>query len=257
MTEVIRIADDLCPNPYTEEEKWHWIDEVSALLCQEYCKRYCVVTCTVDSGSLYLPQDVTFEQVEGLWCGETRLDKSDFHSDCAGGITKLWNPKLSSGRQVQVAFLQEHIPVRRFVLEGKWDTTPHLLKLRTPEIAEQDDLEITLQFDTDGNPDWNSAFRCFVLRLDEDGTHLMQDTLSEETGKHMAIRRIITDTTVLPSPYDNAYVEYLLAKMAFYQRDHEGYQAHMTQFNTIVDAYARWHKQRSALNKGSNFRGLW
>lgn len=257
LTDVIRIADELCPNPYTEEEKWHWVDEVSALLCQEYRKHYQMVTCVLNNGCLYLPQDTEIEQIDGMWCDGVRLDKSDFHSDCSGGAAKLWNPSLSSGKKIRISFLKSHIPVRRYVLEGNWDTAPHLLKLRTPDIAERDDLEITVQFDKDGNPDWEKAFRCFVVGLSEAGTHLVQDTFTAETKKHMAIRRVITDTTVLPAPYDNAYVEYLLAKMAFYQRDHEGYQAHMAQFNAALEAYERWRKQRSEINKGSNFRRLW
>lgn len=257
LTEVIRIADELCPNPYTEEEKWRWVDEVSALQCQEYCKRYETVTCGADGGFFYLPQDVSLEQVDGLWCGGVRLDKSDFHSDCSGGIVKLWNPKLPSGTEIRISFLMEHTPTRRFVLQGQWDTAPHLLKMRTPYLAERDDLEITFRFDAEGNPDWEGANRCFVLYLDSEGTHLAQDSFTDASDVRMAIRRVITDTTVLPAPYDSAYVEYLLAKMAFYQRDYEGYQAHMAQFNAMMDAYERWHKQRSAINKGSNFRGMW
>lgn len=257
LTDVIRIADELCPNPYTEEEKWRWVDEVSALLCQEYRKHYQMLTCRTEGGILYLPQDVAIEQVAGIWCGGARYDKSDFRSDCSGGRTKLWNANLLTGSPVQIAFLSEHSPVRRFVLEGKWDTAPHLLKLRTPLVAVRDDLEITIQFDEESNPDWEQAFRCHVISLDEEGTHLAGDPLSAAEEKRMAIRRIVTDTTVLPAPYDSVYVEYLLAKMAFYQRDGEGYRAHMAQFNEGLDAYERWYKQRAPINQGSNFRGLW
>ena len=76
-----------------------------------------------------------------------------------------------------------------------------------------------------------------------------------ETGAKLAIRRIPDDVTAIDEkPYDGMYIEYLLAKMALYQHDYVGYNAHMTQYNTIYETLRREYKTRNPLSSLAKFR---
>ena len=199
------------------------------------------------------------EQVAAVWGDGFRLDKEDFHSDRAGGRVRLWRKDGRSlrGQTIRLAFLSTPLPVRRFVLDGNYDTKPHLLEFRAPEPAVGDTLEITAVFGQDGAPDWDAAQTCHVMKPDGQGTHLAEDNLTEGKGVHLAARRVITDTVEVPAPYQGMYIEYLLAKMTLYQRDQEGYINHMAQFNTLLDGYTRWYKQRAPVNGGAVFHRYW
>ena len=47
LRKVIEAADALCPNPYTQEEKLRWCDEVSAGIRREIKKVYDTIETTV------------------------------------------------------------------------------------------------------------------------------------------------------------------------------------------------------------------
>ena len=53
------------------------------------------------------------------------------------------------------------------------------------------------------------------------------------------------------------YIEYILAKMALYQRDFTGYNAHMVQYNQLFDGLRREYKNRAPLNPLASFKNYW
>ena len=48
------------------------------------------------------------------------------------------------------------------------------------------------------------------------------------------ISDILEDETEAYAPYDRMYVEYIIAKCNYYNRDFEGYNQHMTYFNSLL-----------------------
>ena len=84
------------------------------------------------------------------------------------------------------------------------------------------------------------------------------NTFSPQTAMPLAIRRVFDDVTEIDEiPYDNLYVEYILAKMAFYQQDYTAYNAHIDQYNILWDNLRRDYKSRAPLSDVSNFHKFW
>lgn len=53
------------------------------------------------------------------------------------------------------------------------------------------------------------------------------------------------DETVAPPPYDAMYIDYILAKCCYYQRDYEAYNQHTMLFDTRLNDFAKWYIERN------------
>lgn len=68
-----------------------------------------------------------------------------------------------------------------------------------------------------------------------------------------------TEETVVPSPYDAMYVDYLLAKFCYYQRDYETYNQHTLLFDAKLADFAYWYIGRNMPVRESEnkLKGWW
>ncbi|MBE5039886.1 hypothetical protein [Ructibacterium gallinarum] len=255
LRKVMEVADALCPNPYTMEEKLRWCDEVSAGIRREIKKIYDTIETTVTQpGELTLPEDISFEDIEVAYLDGKPMDKVDFRSFAQG---ELWKQQQTPVH-LKLVFLTRHQPVRCIKLTGTFDVGENFIKMDQPPFYPGDCIEWVEMEDLAAEPDWTQANRCYVIDLVYDGLMVEDGAFSPQTGAKLAMRRVIDDLTEIDElPYDNMYVEYLLAKMALYQHDYTGYSAHMTQYNTLYEGLRRDYKNRSPLNEVSRFHKYW
>lgn len=47
--------------------------------------------------------------------------------------------------------------------------------------------------------------------------------------------------TIIPSPYDSMYIYYILAKIAYFQKDYESYAVHNEQYERRRDEYLAYY----------------
>ena len=53
------------------------------------------------------------------------------------------------------------------------------------------------------------------------------------------------DETLVPPPYDVMYIDFLLAKCCYYQRDYDAYNQHIISFNSKLEDFAKWFIERN------------
>lgn len=255
LRKVIEAADALCPNPYTQEEKLRWCDEVSAGIRREIKKVYDTIETTVTgSGELELPDDISFEDIETAYLDGKRLDKLDFRNFARCGLPR--EPRRPM--RLKLVFLTRAQPVRHVSLTGTFDLGENFIKMDAPPFYPGDCMEWVLLSSAEEAPDWPQAQRCYVLDLAYDGLVVEDGAFTPQTAAPLALRRVIDDVTEIDElPYDGMYVEYLLAKMALYQHDYTGYQAHMTQYNTLYDGLRRDYKSRAPAGGVSALHSYW
>ena len=251
---AIERADALCPNPYTQDEKICWCDEVTAELRRNVIKIYDVIETQINGyGELNLPSDIPFERVEIVYAGETRLDKHDFRSFAQkiadGGI------KEENQKRLRVVYLTMPKPIRTPDIRGEFNTGTDTIEIKDPPFIEGDKIEIANLETLGSDPDWSGGVTANVMEVRGDMLLLDSEVLEAQTGACLAIRRVIDDCTEIDeAPYDSMYIEYILAKMALYQHDYTGYNAHMTQYNSLFEALKREVAGRRPLNNMANFR---
>ena len=55
----------------------------------------------------------------------------------------------------------------------------------------------------------------------------------------------ISEETIAPPPYDRMYIDFVLAKICYYQRDYDAYNQHIISFNSKLEDFARWYIERN------------
>lgn len=251
-------ADALCPNPYTQDEKICWCDEVTAQLRRNVIKIYDVIEAQINGyGELSLPGDISFDRVEMVYVDGTRLNKQDFRSfaqeivdgNIDGDIVGE-NPK-----RLRVVYLTMPKPTRTPDIRGEFNTGTDIIEIKDSPFIEGDKIEIASLEALENEPDWNEAVIANVMEIRDDMILLDGEVLQAQTEAPLAIRRVVDDFTAIDeAPYDSMYIEYILAKMALYQHDYTGYNAHMTQYNSLFEALRREVASRRPLNNMANFR---
>ena len=256
LMKAIGLADGFCPNHYTLEEKLLWCHEVSAGLRRKIKRLYeTIETRPGRLDEVVLPDGIETEDIAAAYLNGHLIDKADLR-DLAGLFqqdTGLWHKPLL----LRLVCLTKAEPVRNIEVTGEFDLSENRIGMEFPPFREGDTLECVLLGSASAEPDWSTAVRGYVMETDLDGILLQDDAFTPQTGANLAIRRVIDDLTEVEAPYDTMYVEYLLAKMAHYQHDYEGYTAHMTQYNNLYEEYKRNYKLHSPLTRLPQFRNFW
>ena len=292
INEVLRACDTLCPNEYSDNEKYRWCDELSAMLTQEYLKKYNKVTVEAEQdGSYLLPEGVTFEMVDRIIDGAREIDKRDFRSyDIKyyyGRFGRFVIPVRNRVRgSIDVVYLKKHEPIRNTVITQIEGFSSNFLTIKRPMLEVGDSVDITVTVteneqdtkyrfeqvlitdivpnieielfpsDTEGNTETTSS----VVDSGEYLVFLPEETLRSVVGKKVKqweVKRIVTEETVCDAPYDRMYIDYVNAQICYYQRDFDTYNQHMNLFNQRLMSYQAWLQQRRVQDKDGKIVNWW
>lgn len=246
----------LYPSEYGIDELYMWCDEVSAMLLVEDRNVYRSVLCAVaDDGSILLPEGVSMEYIEYVTFGGREADKKDMR--LYGGdrlYVKGMNGFFEANgaappRYARVDYLEPYRPIRltRYRGAAGIDKTNGKFTLPVCEFRAGD--TVNMEF-SPGKDDAVTLENVPLLAVEYDDGYVCtvpEETFSEldhETDPEVIITRVVTDKTVCDAPFDEMYVDYLIAKIMTYQHDTEGANAHMTYFNSKLAAYKNWLMQR-------------
>ena len=277
--EVIDRVDRLNPNNYTIDEKLRWCDEVGAVITQEINKKYSSVTCKIGSGGAILPPDIDFEQIQYGFMGNRKFTKADLrsvfirhevydvlpsHSPCDSSIEE----EILKD-DITLVYLEKYQPIRYIEIYGEFETNGNRILIDMPPF-EVGDMLMWTDVETPSVSYSDSSLRegaygdevsypeenCIaVIGVDELG--IDTDIEFDGNAHKMYLKRIITDETLASIPYDDMYIEYILSKIAYYQQDYNEYSVHSGMYNTLLDGYAKWYKQRNPLDNNVKFNNFW
>lgn len=277
INEVLRACDALCPNEYSDEEKYMWCDELSASLTQEYLKKYDKVTIEAGKdGSYLLPEGVTFEMVDRIIDGAHEIIKRDFRSYGIeyyyGQTGRFVLPVRNRVRGIiDVIYLRQHDPIRSgwHTVTVKFQSNGFFVKYADAEICEGDIIDIITKDDTlsdeqefEPGESFENVAVLSVEAVDAQdvfvfvGNNIFKD-LPHNTNTECKIKRVVTDETVCGAPYDRMYIDYVNAQICYYQRDFDTYNQHMNLFNQRLDAYQAWLQQRMVQDKDGKITNWW
>lgn len=278
INEVIESVDRLLSNEYDLEEKYRWCDELSAMLTQEYRKEYDKVTLKADeNGDYLLPENVLFEMIDRIFDGRYMLDKQDFRSDgvmyLSGINRRIALPKRYRAKgDIDVIYIRQHEPIRRGenIISATGNVQKNGLFAPYKEIKglrAGDTVNIEWAYEDDDFIKDNAVDDVpllFVTDVDGEECFLTfpNNTLANAippSGEKYKFRltRIVTDKTICTAPYDSMYIDYLLAKICYYQHDYESYNQHMTLFNSKLKDYQMWLKEREPFGDDGKMKNWW
>lgn len=255
--EVIDRVDTLYPNAYTMDEKLRWCDEINAMINQETTLHYDSIECTAkENEEIMLPSGVDFDNIECVYADGVRLDKTDLRSYGLFPSNNGVMPCLNINK-IKLVFLKPPTSIRNIENIGTFDVHGNYIEMTFPNLEAGDTIDITNEFNSDDEPYYKNSERYYICSVEVNGIYLDRDMNIEGDNIRLAIRRIITDSTIVPPPYDAMYIEYILARMAHYQHDYNTYKACQTQFNSWLESFINWHKVRNSIKRPARFRRLW
>lgn len=250
INEVIEQVRAYNPNEYSRREMLVWCDEVSAMLSVEDRIIYREKTLPVaNDRSVLLPEGVQFENIVKLYMGAAEVPKAAYKTHGKRIMLPHWHRfRYKDGRytdSVTVVYEEPYVPIRMPKYNGviKADPAAGTIVLNDCEFIAGDTLIIRSGdkiyenihlINTEYDPDNERAWILSVSGLPE-------SVKGEITA---TVTRAITDKTVCGSPHDTMYVDYLLAKIALFQKDMTTYNLYINRFNMKLSQYKEWLTRR-------------
>lgn len=276
INEVIREADALNPNEYTLNEKYAWIDELNATLMQEHMYKYARAELEpMEDGTYLLPEGITFEMVDRIIAQGRSIEKYDFRSF---GITPLYTPRerffvpvhCQAKGTITVIYLAQYEPIRTFYLENAEYAEAYgseiyfVLWLDVCNLQTGDIITLTegdksakiavksVEYETCSTAPSLSRDDKFVVLLQVPTD--AQDIDDFPTFISPNVERIVTEQTLVPAPYDRMYIDWIIAKIAFYQNNYIVYNQQMNKFYNTLRQFDNWRISRAPVDKDNKIR---
>lgn len=228
ISDAIAYAKRLVPSEYTSDEYLRWCDELSADIRRNYDIQYGKFT---DRGNLILlPEGVTENDIAKIVMDGKELKKTNlldfgirYEYTNAGRFLKKTDSSVSDFEIIYkipysaIRYVNEDCEAS--FTDGRFSAPVHILP--------GDNLQITAG---------ENKYMIIVTDMDNEGYTYIGEAVPTGTY-NVNILRQVTEETLLPPPYDSAYIDFLNAKVCLYQGDTNGYRTHAEQYNTKLRDY--------------------
>lgn len=273
ITDAIQMADELAPNMYPYSMKLNWAYELTAQIAEEVRKIYNSMTAPWhEDGSPYiLPEGVMFEDIESIFVDGKKYTKTDARSwgiyqTSANGFA--FYPGAGTHKTVTAVYKAKppkyrdiHLKKIQCTCGGTNDNMIYASKstyASNPfEKLEEADTIIMSEFESAESTTPAKTATLDILELDETETQYIIVVGDGKTDGFSSgfydIDYILLDETPVPPAYESMYIDYILGKIAFYQKDMEDYNCQMSMFNSKYLTYMNWYKATNPIDKTLRF----
>ena len=236
ITEVIERAKSLHPSEYSPLEYIRWCDEVSAEIMRNYNESYSEKT---ETGSrVLLPPGIEVADIAKIIMDGKELTKTDlrdfgidYHYSARGRELKKNDGTVSEFR---IIYRTPYEPIRYIDTDTEVTFNGRYFICGDIDVYAGDTLTVTIGENT-------YTVHVIDIIAEEDGAHYIYDGDAVPEGTQTVhVYREIQDMTLLPAPYDTAYMDFCNAKVCLYQGDSAGYNAFMSQYLTKIQDYERY-----------------
>ena len=245
ITDAVKQAKELHPNEYSVRECIRWCDELSSDIRRNFDERYATKTVT-GAASVLLPSGVDITDISKIIMDGRELDKTDLRDF---GITYEYCPKGrilkkndGSVSDFEIIYRQPYVPIRYIdmskVLTRQYPNEYFTLhngggvRMTDSDIYVGDTLTIT------AGP---NKYTVHITGIEDSYKfYYTGSSLPNVAGLGVNIYREIQDETLLPPPYDTAYIDFINAKVSLYQGDPEAYATFAAQYTEKLEDYRRY-----------------
>lgn len=254
ITEAIGRADDLSPNCFDFSHKLDWCGELNSRIRLEVLKKYAEKTYAWAGEMLPLPDGVLFEDIRELYLNGRALEKAHFLLAGAGADEGFIKIRARGYGEVRIIYLTRPGPIRSEACEGAF---PHasaeggkFLSMAMPPFRVGDIIEYK------SGGEWPPAIKntFSVLEARPEGLLIEHEG---ELPEELELRRVITEETEAPPPYDEMFIYWLLSKTAYFGGDYSAANAHIAQFGAVFADFERWHKANAPRAPRGRMKGFW
>ncbi len=228
ISDCIEQAKALFPTEYTVEEYLRWCDELSSDIRKNYDIAYDQIT--AHSPEVLLPEEVSVNEIAKIIVDGKELKKTDLrdfgfeYEYGERGRTLRKRDGLPSS--LRIIYAVPHTATRYINEDGIAVFDGNTFTCEKPFLV-GDTVKIT-----DGEKEYT------VHITDMEGNMFFYSGEEIPHGERkVGFFREITEKTLMPAPYNTAYIDFVNAKAALYQRDKGAYSSFMEQFNEKMKDY--------------------
>ena len=194
-----------------------WCDELSADIRRNYDIKYDSISSS--GASVMLPEGITINDVAKVIADGRELKKTDLRDFLNKGLS-------NTPQSITIIYARPHKPIR-YINESRSALFEDGLFKTELDFCIGDTVKIT---------DGEASYTVHITDINENG--FVYDGDSVPVGeREVEFYRELTDSTLIPAPYDSAYVDFVNARVSLYQGDESGYRTFMGQFNRKINDY--------------------
>lgn len=228
ISDVIEQAKALFPSEYTAQEYLKWCDELSADIRKNYDIVYDKFT--VNSSEVLLPEEISVNEIAKIIADGKELKKTDLRD--FGFIYEYGEEgrtiKKADGipSEFEIIYAVPHYPTRYINEEGIAVFSGNRFTCDKPFLT-GDTVKIT---------DGGKEYTVHITDMEND-VFFYGGAEIPDGEREVSFCREITEKTLMPAPYDTAYIDFVNAKVAMYQGDNAAYRSFMEQYNEKMKDY--------------------
>lgn len=239
--DVLERVAALYPHAITTEEMVDFCNELGSFLCTNYIESF--ETVFLKDGEM-LPEGVSRENIIKVIKDGKELLRDDF------GLGAVYYPDSrkiyfdsSAGSGVfKVIFRVPYYPVRYVKFEDTLKKTDNGY-----EFLEEHDIR--------AGDILMSGDKTFKVEAVTDGKEIIGS--GNFDGSETDFERMIDDLTVTEAPYDNLYIEFLLAKVQRFSKDYEAENRSLANYNQMLEDFSKYLIKNAKTAKATQFINYW
>lgn len=250
INDVLSQVEQYYPHEYSRLEMYKWCDEVSAMITEEVTNTYKEICLPLDhNNTILLPEDIDIERVYEIRIGNRIIDKQDlrtfgkhkFFTKNMLGITVDSRPPGID--HASVVYIAPYERIRALKYMGGINVFSDGFYIPYPDFRVGDIVDVSF-LDSAGTATSKQRLNIFGREYDinKDMYKYITSpvTLDEGDNENCKVIRYVTDRTVCDAPYDTMYIDYVMARIAQYQRDTDKQNIYRVDFNSKMLAYKNW-----------------
>ncbi len=232
ITEAIEKAKSLHPNEYSISECIDWCNEFSAELSKNF-EFDCICLNFGGKDEILLPSGIDICDILRIYADGKLIRKTDLQDYgyiiSYGENGRYFKKESDAAHDIEIICTKPYVPIRLIDKDATAEINGSQIKCNE-NIFVGDTLNITYNGET------NTIFITGISKS-ENNVFTFEGTAGFTGEENVHIKREITEKTLLPSPYDTAYIDFICAKCALYQGDSETYNTFAAQVIQKLDGY--------------------
>lgn len=237
IADVIENAKRLYTSEYTVKEYIDWCDELSADIRRNYNVSYDSVK--AHGSKVLLPEDVEINDISKIIMDGRELKKTDLRDF---GIEYEYSEtgkvlKKNDGTvcDFEIIYALPHIPIRYIDedVEVIFEQGSFTIKNQYSDVffVPGDNVIVT---------DGEQRYKALIWDIETDNKYIYRGSSIPVGERTVHMFREFDERTLIPAPYDTAYMDFVNSKVALYQGDTDAYSSFMGQFNVKMNDYRKY-----------------
>ncbi len=231
--DILNSVDSLLKNDFSIKQKVDWYNNAESLI--SHLKKDLIEAETElcdGEDTILLPFGVDFDMVEYVFIDGKRIPKMNFSMLGIFGIdNNIVIPKTKT-RKLTIVARKPFVPVNyEKKIDNQATTNLDKITFSSPHsFRVGETVKVKIEEADMGE---------HIILSAEENSITLSDITMPNASQSVEIESALENLSLLKSPFDDLYINFIMAKIHYFCRDYEGYNNAMSIFNTLYTDYEK------------------